>query len=57
MRFLASKTTIGVFTHKDRDLKVVTRVDDFLVSGEIRDLSWSRGELARKYELKVEIAG
>ena len=32
-------------------------VDDCLVSGEMRDLSWFRGELARKYELKVEIAG
>ena len=55
--FLESKSTSGVFTQMDRDLKVVTHVDDFLVSAEMRDLSWLSGELARKYELKVEIAG
>ena len=28
------KATNGVFTHSERDLRVVTHVDDFLLSGE-----------------------
>ena len=45
-----SKITTGVLTHLERDLRVVTHVDDFLVSGEICDVAWARGELAKKYE-------
>ena len=46
-----------MFTQRVRDLRVVAHVDDFLVSGEYQDLAWFRSEMAKKYELKVQIAG
>ena len=46
-----------MFAHSVRDLRVVAHVDDFLVSGEYQDLAWFRDEMAKKYELKVQIAG
>ena len=55
--FEECKVTSGVFTHRARDLRVVAHVDDFLVSGEYQDLAWFRNEMAKKYELKVQIAG
>ena len=51
------KITIGVFTHRERDLRVAAHVDDFLLSGEMQDLSWLRDRLKEKYELKVQVAG
>ncbi len=42
------------FSHWERNLRVVTHVDDFLASREMRNLAWFKGELAR---LKVDIAG
>ena len=49
--------TSGVYIHRDRDVRVVTHVDDFLVAGEIQHLKWLRDELEKTYELKVRIAG
>ena len=49
--------TSGVFIHRKRDLRVVTHVDDFLVASEDHHLKWLREELAKKYELKVQVAG
>ena len=49
--------TSSVFIHRKRDLRVVTHVDDFLVAGEDHHLKWLREELAKKYELKVQVAG
>ena len=49
--------TTGVYFHRDRDLRVVTHVDDFLVAGEYPHLKWLRGELEKTYELKVQLAG
>ena len=49
--------TTGVYFHRDRDLRVVTHVDDFLVAGEYQHLKWLRGELEKTYELKVQLAG
>ena len=45
------KVTNGVFTHRERDLRAVAHVDEFLLSGEMHDLSWFRDRLAEKYEL------
>ena len=51
------KVTTGVFTHRVRDLRLVAHVDDFLASGERRDLTWFKEEMAKTYELKVQFAG
>jgi hypothetical protein len=51
------KVTNGVFTHPGRDLRAVVHVDDFLLSGEGHNLLWFRDQLAKKYELKVQVAG
>ncbi len=51
------KVTNGVFTHHERDLRVVVHVDDFLLSGEAHQLSWFQDMMAKKYELKGQVAG
>lgn len=50
------KVTSAVFIHRNRDLRVVTHVDDFLVAGEDHRLKWLKEELANKYGLKVQVA-
>ena len=57
MGFKECKVTSGVFTHPERDVRVVVHVDDFLVSGEEHQLQWFHDHLAKKYELKVQMAG
>ena len=57
MGFKECKVTNGVFTHPERDLRVVAHVDDFLLSGESHQLEWFRDHLALKYELKVSVVG
>ena len=54
--FQECKVANGVFTHRVRDLRAVAHVDDFLVSGESQDLAWFRSEMAKTYELKVQIS-
>ena len=51
------KVTNGVFLHRERDLRAVAHVDNFLVSGEMQDLSWFRDRLKEIYDLKVQVAG
>ena len=55
--FEECRMTSGVYIHRDRDLRVVTHVDDFLVAGETQHLKWLRDELEKTYELMVQIAG
>jgi len=55
--FTECKVTSGVYYHSERDLRVVTHVDEFLVGGEFQHLAWLRSELEKTYELKVQIAG
>ena len=57
MGFDECKVTNGVFTHRERDLRTVAHVDDFLLSGEGHDLLWFRDQMLKKYELKVQVAG
>ena len=57
MGFKECKVTNGVFTHPERDLRVVAHVDDFLISGEGHQLQWFRDPLTQKYELKGQVAG
>ena len=55
--FTECKVTSGVYYHAERDLRVVTHVDVFLVAGEVHHLVWLRKELEKTYELKVQVAG
>ena len=55
--FEECKVTTGVFTHGVRDLRLVAHVDDLLVSGEKHDLTRFKEEMAKKYELKVQVSG
>ena len=57
MGFKECTVTNGVFTHPERDLRVVVHVDDFLLSGEGHRLQWFRDQLTPKSELKVQVAG
>ena len=53
--FTECKVTSGVYYHPERDLRVVTHVDVFLVAGEVHHLVWLRKELERTYELKFRL--
>ena len=57
MGFEECKVTNGVYTHRERDLRSVTHVDDFLLSGEEQHLIWFRNQMQKIYELKVQVAG
>ena len=46
-----------VFFHRERGLRVVTHVDDFLCGGDGRQLRWLRKELEKEFELKHEVLG
>ena len=57
MGFSECKVTNGVFTHPERDIRVVVHVDDFPLSGEHHQLSWFQDQMPKKYELKVQTVG
>ena len=44
-----------LYYHPGRDMFVVVHVDDFLCSGELKDLTWLRTSLEKHYELKGEV--
>ena len=46
-----------MYIYQNRDIPVVTHVNDFLVSAEPRHATWFRDEMARKYKLKVNVIG
>ena len=46
-----------VFHHPEKDLRVVTHVDDFLCGGPKENLKWLRKSLQKEFELKSEILG
>lgn len=47
MGFHECKVTNGVFTHPERDLRVVAHVDDFLLSAERHNLLWFRDQMLK----------
>ena len=55
--FEACRVMPGVFYHQDRDLRIVTHVDDFLGAGCEENLRWFKKELAKEFELKSAILG
>jgi hypothetical protein len=46
-----------LYYHPERDVTVITHVDDFLCSGEKRDLLWLREMISLEFDLKGEILG
>ena len=46
-----------VYFHPERDLTVLTHVDDFLCGGEKQHLKWLQKMLSMEFELKGEILG
>ena len=57
MEFTASRKYPNIYYHKNRDLKVMTHVDDFLCSGAKDDLKWLEAELSKEFEIKSEVLG
>ena len=50
--FIISMFQPSVFRHPSKDLLVAVHVDDFLCSGEVKDLEWLFDNLVQKFELK-----
>ena len=46
-----------IFYHRKRDMMVVTHVDDFLCSGDRKDLQWLTKELKKEFVIKGERIG
>jgi hypothetical protein len=55
--FHACITTPCMYHHESKDLFVVAHVDDFLCSGEMRDLQWMKAELEKQFELTGKFIG
>ena len=53
--FLIRVLQPSVYHHPSQDLIVVVHVDDFLCSGEIKELEWLFDNLAQKFELKKSL--
>ena len=46
-----------VYFNPHHRLRVVTHVDDFICSGDVKELRWLRDELAKEFDLTHEILG
>ena len=55
--FVSCITSPCVYFHPERELRVVTHVDDFLCGGPREHLKWLRKSLQNEFELKSEILG
>ena len=53
--FVISMFQPSVYYHPSKDLIVVVHVDDFLCSGEMKELEWLYDNLAQKFELKKSL--
>ena len=53
--FVISVLQPSVCYHPSKDLIVVVHVDDFLCSGEVKELEWLFDNLAQKFELKKSL--
>ena len=53
--FVFSMFQPSVYYHPSKDLIVVVHVDDFLCSGEMKELEWLYDNLAQKFELKKSL--
>ena len=53
--FVISMFQPSVYCHPSKDLIVVVHLDDFLCSGELKELEWLYDNLAQKFELKKSL--
>ncbi len=57
LEFHSDVVAPGMYSHIRRDLRVITHVDDFLVSGSDADVRWLIKNLGERYEIKSEVFG
>ena len=55
--FLPSKLHPSVYFHRERGLRVLAHVDDFMCTGSHSQLKWLYDELSKDYELKSKMIG
>ena len=55
--FSMGKASPVLFCHTQRSLKCLVHGDDFVVSGDPKDLVWMRNEFGSKLEIKTAILG
>ena len=55
--FVPSRVSPCVYYHRQRDMHVVTHVDDFLCGGDLLHLHWFRKSLEAEFELTCDILG
>ena len=55
--FQPGLSSANVFWHKKRDIWTMVHGDDFASSGELSDLRWLEGELAKTLLVKTEVLG
>ena len=55
--FEVGKASPVIFHHRKRDILVFVHGDDFVSSGEARELEWMRGILEAAYPIKTTVLG
>ena len=45
------------FVHKSRSLKTTCHGDDFIIIGNLDDIEWMGKQMAKKYDLKMQVLG
>ena len=55
--FRHSVVASGIDVHRERDLRIVSHVDDFLVTGPTDQVEWFKSEMASVYEVKQKTLG
>ena len=46
-----------VFLHRERDLRLMVHVDDFLATGAGSELQWLKGKVQEKFECTGDVLG
>lgn len=55
--FLIATLQPGVYYHVTRGLRVMTHVDDFLLTGNVKHAEWFEAELKKEYDITVTTLG
>ena len=51
--FVTGLATVCIFFHKEKNIRVVEHIDDFIIEGAEYDLRWVEATLRKKYIVKV----
>ena len=57
LNFVPLITSACVYMNRERGIRIVSHVDDFLCSGPIAQLQWLRRTLKEKYEVDGDVLG